>query len=301
VRDDRAGCRDGAWVDYGFDAAEEALDFTEEAVEKSWKEAIKKVLGESSTPLHYTEISEQILTRGYYETDGATPAATVNAQLTSSIKHDGERSPFLRVGKGIFALKNSPAAITTPLPTPTSKPKKLETLAESELESSDSIIQSFGMYWQRDLVVWRHDPKMYGKQQALSKPVDFGKQKGIYILYDHHTVVYVGRAIDRPLGKRLFEHTVDRLGSRWNRFSWFGLLDVTQDGGLRETVLNTSLAALVATLEALLIEALEPPQNRKRGDDFSAIEYIQDIDPELKEREIQNTLRSIEQKMRGGS
>jgi hypothetical protein len=54
-------------------------------------------------------------------------------------------------------------------------------------------------------------------------------------------------------------------------------------------------------LEALLIEALEPPQNRKRGDDFSAIEYIQDIDPELREREIQNTLRSIEQKMRGGA
>ena len=106
---------------------------------------------------------------------------------------------------------------------------------------------------------------------------------------------------DRLLGKRLFEHTVDRLGSRWNRFSWFGLLDVTQDGSLRETLLNTSLAALVSTMEALLIEALEPPQNRKRGDDFSAIEYIQDIDPELKEKEIQNTLRSIEQKMRGGS
>ena len=55
-----------------------------------------------------------------------------------------------------------------------------------------------------------------------------------------------------------------------------------------------------ATLEALLIEALEPPQNRKRGDDFSAIEYIQDMDPERKEKEIQNTLRAIEQKMRGG-
>jgi hypothetical protein len=181
------------------------------------------------------------------------------------------------------------------------KAKKGQGLAESEIETSDSIIHSFGMYWQRDLVVWRNDPKMYGKQQALSKPVDFGKQKGIYILYDHHTVVYVGRSIDRPLGKRLFEHTVDRLGSRWNRFSWFGLLDVTQEGNLRETALDTSLAGLVATLEALLIEALEPPQNRKRGDDFSAIEYIQDIDPELKEREIQNTLRSIEQKMRGGS
>ncbi len=268
-------------------------------MEKSWKEAIKRVLAESATPLHYTEISEQILSRGYYETDGATPAATVNAQLASSIKHDGE-TPFVRVGKGIFTLKNlSPAIFQTSTPNP--NPIKLESLAELDVELSDSIIHSFGMYWQRDLVVWRNDPKMYGKQQASSKPVDFGKQKGIYILYDHHTVVYVGRSIDRPLGKRLYEHTVDRLGSRWNRFSWFGLLDVTQDGNLRETALNTSLASLVSTLEALLIEALEPPQNRKRGDDFSAIEYIQDIDPELKEKEIQNTLRSIEQKMRGGS
>jgi hypothetical protein len=270
-------------------------------MEKSWKEAIKKVLSESETPLHYTEISEQILSRGYYETDGATPAATVNAQLASSIKHDTQNSPFIRVGKGIFALKDPVTEKIIPALIPISKESKPETLAELDDDSSDSIIHSFGMYWQRDLVVWRNDPKMYGKQQALSKPVDFGKQKGIYILYDHHTVVYVGRSIDRPLGKRLFEHTVDRLGSRWNRFSWFGLLDVTQEGSLRESTFNTSLASLVSTLEALLIEALEPPQNRKRGDDFSAIEYIQDIDPELKEREIQNTLRSIEQKMRGGS
>lgn len=269
-------------------------------MEKSWKEAIKRVLLEADSPMHYTEISEQILTRGYYSTDGATPAATVNAQLSSSVKHDREKSPFIRVGKGIFSLRGTaPAAVST------TKPKAQQPTGdaedEDEDESSDSIIHSFGMYWQRDLVVWRNDLKMYGKQQALSKPVDFGKQKGIYILYDHHTVVYVGRAIDRPLGKRLYEHTVDRLGSRWNRFSWFGLLDVTQGGNLRETPFNSSLAALVATLEALLIEALEPPQNRKRGDDFSAIEYIQDIDPELKEREIQNTLRSIEQKMRGGA
>jgi hypothetical protein len=46
----------------------------------------------------------------------------------------------------------------------------------------------------------------------------------------------------------------------------------------------------------LLIEALELPQNRRQGDDFSAIDYFQDIDPELKEPEIQNMLHSIEQK-----
>ena len=196
----------------------------------SWLEAISNVLAESDAPLHYSEISEKIL-------------------------------------------------------------------SEVEINNSDSIIQSFGMYWQRELVLWKNDPKMYGRQQALAKSVDFGHQNGIYILYDHHTVVYVGRSIVRPLGKRLFEHTVDRLGSRWNRFSWFGLLEVTNEGSLREA----SLAVLVATLEALLIEALEPPQNRKRGDDFSAIEYIQDVDPELKERELKNTLRAIEQKLRGDS
>jgi len=254
---------------------------------------------ESPTPLHYRDISEQILSRGYLESDGATPSKTVNALIASSIKHDGNKSPFVRVGKGVFTLKaDSISTSETFLPITSTQYPEIQ--IDSDI-SSDAIIHAFGMYWQRDLIVWHNEPSMYGKQQAKSTPVDFGKQKGIYILYDHHTAVYVGRSIDRPLGKRLYEHTIDRLGSRWNRFSWFGLLDVTQEGDLRELDLNTSLASLVATLEALLIETLEPPQNRKRGDDFSAIEYIQGIDPELKEREIQNTLRSIEQKMRGGS
>ncbi|MBV1706591.1 MAG: GIY-YIG nuclease family protein [Hyphomicrobiales bacterium] len=267
-------------------------------MERSWREAIKKVLTEAGTSLPYQEISERILSGGHYETDGATPAATVNATLTTSIKNDGDKSPFVRVGKGIFGLKNLPQT-TDFIPSNVNKEdNKLETLADSDVESSAAIISSFGMYWQRDLVVWRNDPKMYGKQQAKSKAVDFGRQKGIYILYDHHDVIYVGRIIDRPLGRRLFEHTIDRLGGRWNRFSWFGLLEVTEAGDLREVTFNTSLASIIATLESLLIEALEPPQNRKRGDDFSAAEYIQDIDPELNEIKLKQTLRDIENKIR---
>jgi HB1, ASXL, restriction endonuclease HTH domain len=269
-------------------------------MEQTWREAIIRVLREAQTPLKSTEISERILTQGYYKTDGATPHATVNAQITSSIKHDGIKSPFIRVGKGTFGLKDARLEAIS-LPPVSSNVETAMPVTEAMVESSDSIIRSFGMYWQRDLIVWRSEPRMFGKQQALAKSVDFGKQKGIYILYDHHTVVYVGRSIDRPLGKRLYEHTIDRLGSRWNRFSWFGLLDVTPEGRLEEIPVVTNLAVLIGTLEALLIETLEPPQNRKRGDDFSAVEYIQDVDPELREREIQNTLRSIEQKMRGGS
>jgi len=259
-------------------------------MEKSWKDAIKVVLSSSDTPLHYAEISEQILSQGLYETDGATPAATVSAQITSSIKHEGEKSAFIKVGKGTYTLRSKSSIPIVEIKT--AQPKVVD-------DSDDiSIINSIGMYWRRDLVVWKNDVKIFGKQQAQSKQVDFSKQKGIYILYDHHTVVYVGRSIDRPLGKRLYEHTIDRLGSRWDRFSWFGLLDVTEDGTLKEVKLNNSIPGIISALESILIETLEPPQNRKRGDDFTAVEYIQDIDQELKEKEIQNTLRAIEQKMR---
>lgn len=280
----------------------------------SWREAIERVLRESEGPLHYGEISEQVLARGYYHTDGATPDATVNAQITTSIKYEGDRSPFVKVGKGIYALRVASAKVEPPeangvpaaAPTPAAEsklevPAAAAAAAAPEADTDESVIRCLGMYWHRDLVVWRNEPRMYGKQQALSKPVDFGKQRGIYILYDQHTVVYVGRSVDRPLGRRLFEHTADRLGSRWNRFSWFGLLEVTDEGNLIDVPLKVSMPSLIATLEALLIEALEPPQNRKRGDDFSVMEYIQDIDPELKERELQTTLRAIEQRLRGQS
>lgn len=259
--------------------------------------------------MHYSEISELILSREYYKTEGATPDATVNAQITSSIKHDGEKSPFLKVSRGTYTVRTSkpataiaiPASSAIALPPATPKVLKEAQTSTVEGEPDESVIRCLGMYWQRDLVVWKNDPRVFGKQQALSKPVDFGVQRGIYILYDHHTVVYVGRSVDRPMGKRLYEHTIDRLGSRWNRFSWFGLLNVTDDGKLVEVPIKVTLPSLIATLEALLIEALEPLQNRKRGDDFSVMEYIQDIDPEIKERELQNTLRAIEQKLRGQS
>lgn len=271
----------------------------------SWREAIERVLSEEARPLHYSEISELILSKGYYKTEGATPDATVNAQITSSIKHEGEKSAFLKVNRGTYALRGgsqlqaAPAKPVIALSRATPKVLKEAQTATIEEELDESVIRCLGMYWQRDLVVWKNDPKVFGKQQALSKPVDFGTQRGIYILYDHHTVVYVGRSVDRPMGKRLYEHTLDRLGSRWNRFSWFGLLNVTDEGKLIEAPIKVTLPSLIATLEALLIEALEPPQNRKRGDDFSVMEYIQGVDPEIKEQELRNTLRAIEHKLRG--
>jgi len=256
------------------------------ASELTWRKAIDKVLASSSTALHYNEITERIIAEGYRKSIGATPAATVNAQISSSIKHDGESSPYVRVAKGTFSLSKAQAQIN-----PTQKPKLTPDVVESEeTEAQYDIVSSFGMFWRREAVEWLATPRLLGMQQIGATPVDFNKQLGIYLLYDGREVIYVGRTTDRPLGKRLFEHTSDRMSSRWDRFSWFGLLPVSEQGSLGPLPSTFDAAKLIPALEAILIEALEPRQNRKRGDDLAAVEYIQRVDPEIEKKRVKAML-----------
>ena len=45
---------------------------------------------------------------------------------------------------------------------------------------------------------------------------------------------------------------------------------------------KVNIDTVIATMEAVLIEGLEPRQNRKRGDaEFQAIEFLQVEDPKL--------------------
>jgi len=253
--------------------------------ELTWRKAIDKVLSSSATPLHYNEITERIISEGLRKNLGATPTATVNAQISASIKHDGESSPYIRVAKGTFAMRSKTENI------PTIAPKLAPDIAESEeSEEQYEIITSFGMFWRRDAIEWSTTPKLLGMQQIGATPVDFYKQLGIYLLYDGREVIYVGRTTERPLGKRLYEHTLDRMSARWDRFSWFGLLPVSEAGNIGNLPDSYSAAKLIPALEAVLIEALEPRQNRKRGDDLAAVEYLQKVDPEIEKKKIKATL-----------
>ena len=146
------------------------------------------------------------------------------------------------------------------------------------------------MFWSRQAIEWVSNPRILGMQQIVAAPVDFSKQVGIYLLYDGREVIYVGRATERPLGKRLYEHTLDRLSSRWDRFSWFGVLPVSEDGVLGALQEAFQVSKLLPALEAILIEALEPRQNRKRGDDLSSVEYIQKVDPEIRKKMIKQAM-----------
>ncbi|WP_081617434.1 HTH domain-containing protein [Thioalkalivibrio sp. ALgr3] len=263
--------------------------------ELTWRKAIERVLSDSGGAMHYTDIAEQIVAEGLRKNVGATPPTTVNANISASISKDGEKSPFRKVGRGVYMLqKNSPMGASK-------NASQLEAKVEADEgdeEQQYDIVSSFGMFWRRDYVVWTRTPKILGIQQLGSDPVDFYGQLGIYLLYDGREVVYVGRSVDRPLGRRLYEHTLDRLATRWDRFSWFGVLPVSEEGGLQCQPGVYGADKIVPALEAILIEALEPRQNRKRGDDLSAVEYLQTEDPEVEKRKAQDVLDKLANNLR---
>lgn len=261
--------------------------------ELTWRQAIDQVLGTATTPLHYNEITDRIIANRLRSSLGATPSATVNAQISSSIKHDGGGSPYIRVARGTFTLSKT-AAVSTAL----AKARLTPAVEESEdSEAQYEIISSFGMFWRRDAVQWAATPKILGIQQLGATPVDFNGQLGIYLLYDGREVIYIGRATDRPLGRRLYEHTLDRLAARWDRFSWFGLLPVSDTGNLQPLPKTYESATLIPALEALLIEALEPRQNRKRGDDLASAEFMQKEDPEIRKKRVRASLEAALDKL----
>jgi len=248
--------------------------------ELGWKEAIIEVLKAANAPMHYSDIAEEIFKRGLRTEPTATPPATVAATIGQSFKNDQEHSPFIRVSRGVYALRGiqkEALAIAQ------------EELAETESSEVTGLVNAFGMFWDRAKVHWVTQPFILGQQQAGSKPVDFCDQRGVYLLHDSQGVVYVGRATDQALGRRLQQHTSDRLTGRWTRFSWFGVYPVAEDGTLKTSAAfsKVDVNVVIATMEAVLIEGLEPRQNRKRGDDFQAVEFLQVEDPKLeKERKL---------------
>jgi len=246
--------------------------------ELTWKKAVERVLAGADGAMHYKDIADAIITEGLRTTIGATPASTVSTILITSIAKDGEKSPFQKVGRGEYVLRAKPAKMTG-----SEKPKTqiVSVPSITDTESQYEIISSFGMFWSREFVDWCASPKLLGMQQIGAEAVDFNQQLGIYLLYDGREIIYVGRSTERPLGRRLYEHTADRLATRWNRFSWFGLLPVSDSGKLGKLPDSFMADKIIPAFEAVLIEALEPRQNRKRGDDLSAVEYLQKEDPEI--------------------
>ena len=69
------------------------------------------VLQAAGKPLPYREIAEQVLRQELWSTEGKTPWATINTQLSRDIKKQGKDSRFVRVGPGQYALNSDTTSI----------------------------------------------------------------------------------------------------------------------------------------------------------------------------------------------
>ena len=94
------------------------------------------------------------------------------------------------------------------------------------------LVHAYGEYWLASEVDWGKSGKqghLWGYSSKKSKPVDHWEQRGIYVLFQGFTPVYVGQTLHQPLGQRLRHHwnSIDKRG-RWDRFSWYGVRDTSE-------------------------------------------------------------------------
>ncbi|HMS22695.1 MAG TPA: group I intron-associated PD-(D/E)XK endonuclease [Candidatus Levybacteria bacterium] len=73
------------------------------------------ILTEAGNPLHYKEITRLALDKGILETEGATPDASMNAQIVMEIKNKGKLSDFIRTAPSTYALNPDKSKVTTEL------------------------------------------------------------------------------------------------------------------------------------------------------------------------------------------
>ena len=244
----------------------------------TWENAIMQVMRSAGEPLHYQEITRRIGQQGLRDLTSSTPANTVNAHISRIIGQGS--SEIRRLGSGIVEFTDSSA------------PAEESDQADDTLSDDPSakLVPAFGLYWERDKVQW-DSGQVLGRQTSNSRPVNFAEQKGVYLLLKGRFVVYVGRTTD-SLYSRLRNHTGSARGPRWDGFSWFGLLDVDEDGNLLEIDRELPIEDVVTVLESVLIEALEPPSNGRRGDQMGVL-YEQVIAPQIQQRQNHDILATL--------
>ncbi len=70
------------------------------------------ILTETNKPLHYREITRLALENGILETEGATPDASMNAQIVMDIKKNGEKSDFIKTAPSTYFLNKTKPVVS---------------------------------------------------------------------------------------------------------------------------------------------------------------------------------------------
>jgi len=147
------------------------------------------------------------------------------------------------------------------------------------------LIKNYGLFWAEEDVYWGEGNKagtLLGvpAKNITGDEIDFREQSGVYVLYADYKMVYVGQAGggNQKLFARIKQHKRDALAGRWNQFSWFGIRKVNQNGKLaaESDGKHSTHTEVLNHIEAILIHAAEPTQNRQGGRfGEDVIQYLQ--------------------------
>jgi hypothetical protein len=155
-------------------------------------------------------------------------------------------------------------------------PKKLDG-AEGDVANAPILVKAYGEFWNPDFVSWNNGGTLLGQDRA-GRTINVYEQRGVYVLYEDYAPVYVGRGDKQSIGWRLLSHRESRRkGPRWDRFSWFGINKIRKNGKLSEanSFVHPRTSELIATLEALLIMAINPRLNARREKFKNALQLFQ--------------------------
>lgn len=231
-----------------------------------WEEAVLKVLMEANEALHYQEIYRRIANEKLVKTRGKTPARTVWSTCTSLVN----KSQARRVDRGVYRINQDGVETTQ---------EEKQGASEDAQQAEKYPSRSYGLLWSRDKVNWKGGRKqkrkwnegLLGQESEGDKPKDFSGELGIYLLHQRGRVMYVGQTSEE-LYSRLYDHTkaIDRLNDRWDEFSWFSLGEVGKTDQSDQSMSDTSSEqkVIIDLLEAVLIEVILPPLNRKAGNNL---------------------------------
>ena len=236
--------------------------------------------------LHYQrDVTNQISAQRLFQFNRTkNPAGSVWNTLNNMAdpKHGWHDERVQRLGGGLFMLVDGSLSAEDVV-------EEADDDIDGPIVNDERIvgISAYGLYWEREKVKWNGAAtKLMGRQTPESDPVDFAEQIGVYLLHNNGRTLYVGRTTDR-LRSRLVSHCnpsnsiANQLSFRWNQFSWFGFRDVGDgSAGLKQMPQQIDANRFVAIMETVLIEALEPPINGRRGEYLGPI-YQQVEDPDL--------------------
>jgi hypothetical protein len=153
------------------------------------------------------------------------------------------------------------------------------------------LIKSYGEFWRKDAVNWSRGNELVGWSKNRGRQANFWEMKGIYALFDRHTLVYVGQTIKQNLGNRLKQHLKDEFKGRWDSFSWYGIRDVVKKGkdgdyfrlGKLNKKEHPSANQILEAMESIAIRIADPPLNRKRpkfGTKKNRAEHFYQMEPD---------------------